>query len=343
MFRLKLPAKTPPFDEIFSDTAKYIRIDNANYPYEIQNFDDDKSTCKSKGRFNNIRAKYDERFPNYNANFIQQGEKGHILLEGPAQHISSHSKRFMEVLLSDVTPVSDVIAAGDPNDGRCSKRGYLFYFADEKQNELDADDKAMLNKINYDVTSQKICETGQIVTYKLSVTHESKSREIMVHHFSKFGDFEASTFDCDEIKRLLEIFLNAKKNLAMHCSAGVGRTGVFELAYCLFRETDKFYPDSKPDFEMIKLKLQELRELRPALIQTPDQYRMAIILGLAMFAAEQNTLTKEKMNEISQLVDQAALERQQGREALRTARGSCGSDLEDESDSLSFPRKRESP
>jgi hypothetical protein len=75
----------------------------------------------------------------------------------------------------------------------------------------------------------------------------------------------------------------------------------------LLEDFDHFYPGNQPDFKKIKFKLEELRVLRPALIQDAGQYRMAIILGRQLQAASRNELTEANMQEMSAAIDEAAV------------------------------------
>ncbi len=66
------------------------------------------------------------------------------------------------------------------------------------------------------------------------------------------------------------------------------------------------YPAGLPDITAIQKKLESLRELRPATIQTCMQYRMAIILGKQLRAAHESTLTDESSLQIINEVDEVA-------------------------------------
>ena len=198
MFRNTKPEPTP-FAFLFSELAKPDTSDERHFP-PMHN------TVK-KGRFRNIISRHDETFPHYNANVVEHGTQRHILLEGPAQDMQEHSERFLQVLINDAVPVTDVIAAGDPHDGRKDGRGYFHYFGEKAHEHFK--DHHLLDKIGekFHLHSKKDHETGSIISYNMRIKYEESDREIRVHHIPNFGDFKAMTFSIDEIKKLLDIII----------------------------------------------------------------------------------------------------------------------------------------
>ncbi len=290
-----------PFDTLFSELTKPDSSDQKHYPVFLGHL-------RKKGRYNNIFTRHDHNFPEYNANVIVHSDnQKHILLEGPASHIQEHCERFLDVLVNDWMPITDVIAAGDPFEGRKFNKGYLHYFAEKAHEHVH--DHPMLEKIatKFHLVTHKHEETDNITSYIMRINDGEKSRQMRIHHIPNFGDFKTLAFTLAEINALLKIFQEAE-TLAIHCSAGMGRTGVIELAFCLFNEYEKYFPHNKPDFHLIKLKVNELRILRPELLQTADQYRMAIVLAVQLNAANRNELTDEVRNNAGIIVDNAACE-----------------------------------
>lgn len=299
----RLSSPMTPFDMLFAELAKPDHSNEKEYPVFL---DDDEKPKRKKGRYNNIFSRRDPNFCDFNANVIVHGDlQKHILLEGPAQHIQDHCERFLQVLANDWMPITDVIAAGDPLEGRKSNKGYLHYFTDKAREHLH--DHEMLEKLasKFHLSCHKHKEKDNITTHIVTVENGANPREVRVHHIPNFRDFKTLTFSLVEVETLLNIFQNAE-TLAIHCSAGMGRTGVLELAFCLFNEYEKYFPKDLPDFAAIKLKVNELRILRPELLQTADQYRMAIILAIQLYAANRQELTEDVQIKSGETVDEAA-------------------------------------
>lgn len=308
MFRKSSPDSNP-MAVIYDEINKPDTSDAEKYPTHLTHGSNSLLDWENKGRFHNITSHHDANFPEYNANLIGN----HVLLEGPAQHNAGHCERFLKVLLNDNINITDVIAAGDPLDGReQGKRGYWHYFSDAKSE--DVVDAKIIKALGarFEITSIKTATVEGISSYQVSIRYEGRTRHINVHHIENFGDFKTKGFTVSELKKLLTIH-QASKNLAIHCSAGMGRTGVLELAYCLYADSERFYPNGVPDFKQIRMKLEELRVLRPALIQGSEQYRMAVIVGLQLKLVSRDDLVSEAdLKKIEDDVDSAA------RQAMQT-------------------------
>ncbi len=327
MFRNPQADKNP-FDILYGEVGKPNTSDAAKYPTHLTHGSDSVMAWEAKGRFSNIVTLLDEQFPEYNANLIKHKVGGHVLLEGPAQHSLPHCERFMAVLMNNNVNITDVIAAGDPLDGRSAgKRGYWHYFSHD--NKVEATDSGIMRQLSsrYNVTSTKTGEVGGISSYQLTIrAGDAKTRQINVHHIVDFGDFKTMIFTAAELKALLAIY-HQSENLAIHCSAGMGRTGVIELAYCLFADYEKFYPAGKPDLNQIKFKLEDLRVQRPVLIQGYEQYRMAVIVGMQLALVHRNELISDaELKEVESVVDDAA------KQAVNPVRNNLAPESSDEED-----------
>lgn len=121
---------------------------------------------------------------------------------------------------------------------------------------------------------------AQIDVYE-STNYAGEKTNIL--HFRDWPDFGVADFCAESVQLLLAEHLQAfetGKLLGMHCSAGLGRTGVLELAYTLFDDYETFFPRAGAvEIEKITQKLGELRVERPGLVQKGAQFRAALLLA----------------------------------------------------------------
>lgn len=281
-----------PFNAIFSAVNDVQLSDHHNYTKDR--------------RYSNLIWNQEDQFPDYNANLFVHAKSSHILMGGAAQYDQLHIKRFFELLGDAEVGMKDIIAAGNPLDGRNTYghgRGFLDYFNPENKNvSPDRWNIAVIGRVD----SKLVSECGQIKTYEVTVEpHENDAYTIKVHNIPNFGDFKTVAFTVEEIERLLEIHMSSDV-LGIHCSAGLGRTGVLELAFQLFAREETFYQDGKPNIPAIINRLGEMRKIRPGLVQTSDQLRMAIVLGRQLVLAQNKLLDQKSMRKTELSVDAAA-------------------------------------
>ncbi|MEO8400799.1 MAG: protein-tyrosine phosphatase family protein [Gammaproteobacteria bacterium] len=258
-------------------------------------------------RFKDSAAIQDPKFPHYpvttiqyKANKQEQREaKQHYLHEGPNQvlkHSNHASAFFKEVLINPTANVSAVLVLGKATDGRDNKRtvkGFLDYFTPES---IDKETLEQIEKeLNIKISRKKVAGDDGVehfeITISPGVAASPKSlkepKVINVYQLPIFEDFGTLIqIKVPLIQKLLKIHLS-EGNLSIHCSAGLGRTGAIELAYVLFDNYEKFYgKNGEPDFKAIHNTLEELRILRPSLVQEDGQYEMAIALGMKLHLAD---------------------------------------------------------
>jgi hypothetical protein len=122
--------------------------------------------------------------------------------------------------------------------------------------------------------------SSSALIHDYAVSPSGGGKTIIVHHIPQFPDFGTLDFSAGDVKKLLGILQDSQK-LRIHCRAGIGRSGVFELAFTLFEQYDQFFSkdSAKPDIAAIQQQLEKLRIERPGLVQKPEQLRMAILLA----------------------------------------------------------------
>ena len=107
-------------------------------------------------------------------------------------------------------------------------------------------------------------------------------RTVIQLHYTCWEDHSAP--DKDAINKLLNlirymVFYRQKFPIAVHCSAGVGRTGTFIAIYNLFLEIAKQLKDNnltEIKFSVMNI-VRKLKEMRLHLVENKDQYLFIII------------------------------------------------------------------
>jgi protein tyrosine phosphatase len=109
------------------------------------------------------------------------------------------------------------------------------------------------------------------------VTRDAESRELDQFHFSSWPDHGVPLYSQSLVpflQKMLQIPLNTKSPIVVHCSAGVGRTGTILLCdICLRMAARKSAIDALGA-------LQRLREQRPNMVDNMEQYKLAHLVVL---------------------------------------------------------------
>ena len=119
----------------------------------------------------------------------------------------------------------------------------------------------------------------------LSVTDGDETRTVFHVHYTAWPDHGVPSNARDfvailEAVQRLQARVSEKAGYTVvHCSAGVGRTGVLLLTWILIEKLRRgFLPDAQAV-------LVELREQRGVLVQTPEQFRFCFAAALAWLEA----------------------------------------------------------
>lgn len=227
---------------------------------------------KGKARFTNNNGLRDKIIDNYNANYNPLNM--HIMGEGP--ETEKDVVRFFENVLfnsrlADNYP-KDILVAGELTPDPTTS--FFPYF----QKELNITDNGHvvvthLNDLNC------LSQNGSIKHYELNISFDGKKKSIFIHQMIKFPDHGLPQLQECDILALLEIFQQTKNTgLVMHCRAGLGRTGMLELAYIAFNNPDQYFNgDGSVNYGSFYNCLDLLRKtVRPRIIQSIAQGMNAI-------------------------------------------------------------------
>ena len=114
------------------------------------------------------------------------------------------------------------------------------------------------------------------IHYTITIEDAIMDGEIVFHNFLRWADHSVPAMNefNNLIKQGYEIYTHLKSNehICVHCSAGVGRTGVFIscLIAMLEHSQTPFTPDEKIDIAGV---IKSLRQHRTMMVQTIGQYQ----------------------------------------------------------------------
>jgi hypothetical protein len=242
----------------------------------------------------------DDCFPLYCANWIK--ESNFIAMSGPQNSASAvvamHSLLFSDSM-KDKPPVTTIIALGNCV-GRDRRDFYNSYY-DETNPSCN-----MASSKSFTVTSHLKEEAGNsylFFNYQFTIknTYVSNlytssagfiSSELDVSgkklNALLIGLPDGNSLDLDidspEMEKLKELFWqilqkSSTEAVAVHCAAGVGRTGHIILMLEILKNYQRiFASDNSPDTiaKEIQAIVNRMRETRPALVYAPEQYLTAI-------------------------------------------------------------------
>lgn len=143
--------------------------------------------------------------------------------------------------------------------GKADKAKIVDYWSPEatKDSNLYGDNNP------YKVISEEEGSGDGYNKYKLKIVRKEtgKEKELPLWNYYEWPDHQLPT-NPDHFEKFVMLFNGARK-LLVHCSAGVGRTGVFSGCVQAFREGKTANP---------KEIVESMREARTMMVQTPDQF-----------------------------------------------------------------------
>lgn len=135
--------------------------------------------------------------------------------------------------------------------------------------------------------------------YRIKISYNDKSQTIDYLALSQWDDFASQLFSMDKIAELASFYqANVQQTkIGVNCAAGLGRTGVIAMTFELLQRHDEFYNEQGiPNIANIDAMLQSMRTNRPGLVQTPDQYTLAIALARQIYVYLQPELRQQFFN-----------------------------------------------
>ncbi len=256
------------------------QLDELQYKYEcnthhiLENIDPN-NLYQGKARFNNNSGFKDKIIEHYNANY--NPVSAHVLAEGP--ETESDAVRFFENLLFNPRfgqqMPTDILVAGELTHH--SSDSFFPYFKHPINYSRDGHVvKTTITDLNPDG------QLSGISHYEINIQFDGKQKTIRVHHINKFPDHDLPQLEPLDYLALLEMFQNSRATgLITHCRAGLGRTGMMELAYLSFINRDKFFnKDGTVNYAAFTDELVTMRtHVRPRIVQGIKQGMKAIEIG----------------------------------------------------------------
>jgi tyrosine-protein phosphatase non-receptor type 1 len=184
----------------------------------------------------------------FNASVLQLEGRVYVATQAPLPHTM---KQFFELILENNIDTIVCLVRQDE-----SLQKFHPYWTQEYDME--------------DISVKVLSESGQkVILRKLQISRRGiPEKEIKQYHLTTWPDFGIA--DSESVNEVLEKSRQSKHPLLVHCSAGIGRSGTFILADVLQRS-----PNADPN-EILK----SMRLMRPGMVQTKEQFEMAINLSL---------------------------------------------------------------
>lgn len=126
--------------------------------------------------------------------------------------------------------------------------------------------------------------------YEIQLKWDGQARAIDYLTLSDWDDFAGSVFTADKVAALTKFYSEniQRSNIGVNCAAGLGRTGVIAMAFELLHRHHEFYDrNGEPNIYLIDERLKQMRTGRPGIIQTSEQYTLAIALAHQMYVSMQ--------------------------------------------------------
>jgi len=238
---------------------------------------------------NDIIQLFDPLFPSYNANLIPYTNL--IAAEGPCSNFkrNGYSKDtllrfFNNTVFNKFASVKHILALGNPDH---VKGDFFHYFATGEHSYTTADESHSYHILSKEIT--KICDTStakemvEIAHYKLEIYNNSMHKKLDVTWLPTPDLMPINIQNKQMAEILYNVYLKSIQHLTLiHCAAGVGRTGAIILTFQILSNYNAIFSntDIKEIGMRLKILLLEIRNARPALITTQDQFTSAIKCAL---------------------------------------------------------------
>mmetsp|Transcript_20375 Transcript_20375/g.52916 ORF Transcript_20375/g.52916 Transcript_20375/m.52916 type:complete len:822 (-) Transcript_20375:18-2483(-) len=130
------------------------------------------------------------------------------------------------------------------------------------------------------VVGNAVVEHELWVERRFTVVTESSAHDVVQLHFTGWPDHGVPERPCDAIKFVQEIMrieravgAASRAPLVVHCSAGVGRTGVFAVLHAIMTYLPTYAAAADTPMLDIMGMVRHLRKSRRYMVQTIDQFR----------------------------------------------------------------------
>lgn len=223
-------------------------------------------------RFRDFVAIVDAKMPDYNANFVI-GDRV-IVGEGPYnQYDYSNMQRFMrQVVLNPTINLQQVIVLGEANHFARGMMSFADYFSSDKH----------FSDVTVSVSNTQF--ESDVFTSELKVSDEGAAAQtVHVTQFPSWQDMGTLDFSDDLVlAHLLQLHqLSQSQTTFIHCTAGLGRSGVLVTAFAVLNELEKIQVSDDKAQSIIDL-WQGLNRSRPGLIQKKDQMENMLDMVVAI-------------------------------------------------------------
>ncbi|KAJ3224821.1 hypothetical protein HK099_007865 [Clydaea vesicula] len=295
-------------DLLHQNTLKTLKSDNIylsqlfstipNNRFEFKNCD---TACNPvnyllKNRYSDIlaqdttRVKIQYSHPNFsvsdyiNANYIQFDglDVQYIATQAPLETSTFDFYQMLweqnsNVIVTLSSAIDQFKAKAYPywNYGESQERELTIYTLDENGVQLSANS-------DFFVTLLKVESDGKIITREIKLRKNAEERVVTQIHYSGWPDFGVPELEDFQLifASLQRLYISGP--VVCHCSAGVGRTGVFIAVDAILKLLKKkkntlFHADEKSD--LVYETVCKMRKQRIGMVQTPNQF-LAIYLAV---------------------------------------------------------------
>lgn len=187
---------------------------------------------------------------------------------------TSMARFFSSTLFHESLPIQRVMVAGLAEDGA----GFENYFSGDRL--YDPEIQVTLED------AQPATPARHIARYELKVhqrlPNQTRTRGLEVFQLTQMPDFGVPKLTDLDLQQLHQLFRELPQNPTnIHCAAGLGRTGLLTLTWCLWKDFDSLLalPDVETRGVWVLERLKWLRRVRPGVVQTPAQLQQALVIA----------------------------------------------------------------